>query len=112
MNDDSLIAITRGDSKLMKDLLDVFISQNTTDLKLLEKAIENQDSHKCHYLVHKTKSSFKTLGFMDCFQNFNRLEIQLFNGQSISKLNKELRACVSLGLKKVQDAETYRNLNL
>jgi len=76
-----------GNEELIKQLVDLYISQSPTDFKALEDAILSGDPSLIRERAHHIKPTMQYIGASGLLQDFQTLETIAKEGASIAEIN-------------------------
>lgn len=79
INLDHLKALSLHNQSFIREILEVYLANNPTDLDKMKEAVEQKDWKVVRYYAHKLKSSSFTIGFQRGYEVFQKIEYQIKN---------------------------------
>ncbi|OYY99784.1 MAG: hypothetical protein B7Y37_12605 [Sphingobacteriia bacterium 28-36-52] len=82
----ALQVIDQDDTAFLKEIVQVFIKNTTTDIINLLKAIDSNNTNEIFQLAHRMKSSIYSLGIKQAYKTVESIEFYAKTGEQLDKI--------------------------
>ncbi|MFT6183294.1 MAG: HPt (histidine-containing phosphotransfer) domain-containing protein [Flavobacteriales bacterium] len=102
INLDNLKNLSKHNHAFIREILEVYLMNTPKDVDSMREFVEIGDFKMVHYYAHKLKSSSFTIGFIEGFRIFQKIELCVKDEQKIPGLFKEAQVLCDSCIKEVK----------
>jgi HPt (histidine-containing phosphotransfer) domain-containing protein len=93
---DNLKAISRDNHGFIREILEVYLSSTPKDLLKLQTHVVEENWEMVRYFAHKMKSSSFTIGFIEGFKIFQKMENTIKDNEDLTGIHEVMQQASTL----------------
>jgi HPt (histidine-containing phosphotransfer) domain-containing protein len=98
--------ISGGDTKFIKEMLELYLSTTATEVLKLNELFEKKDIIAIGQLAHKLKAPIQMLGITDLFNTVKGIEESCKTGLNLEFLHKNIQTAINLTDESAQEVKS------
>lgn len=101
--------ISGGDTKFIKEMLELYLSTTATEVSELNELFDKKDIISIGQLAHKLKAPIQMLGITELYNIIKGIEESCKTGIHLEFLHKNIQTAIALTLESAQEVRSILN---